>query len=196
MGTKWSVLKAGWACSVHNHYLISPSLRTDPTSASLELTLLPGPKPFASHLQVREKTQLPSATTGELFTVLFTCRWLSIIWSKFINQSASHVNRSISWLLSVDKDLRRLVHQWSLSLFPPHPTPESQLNGATRGENGRTHSHPSQPLTLCHSGTTGKPRFITSLTVCFMPMALSVSFHLSPATNLSGRLSYSSQFIY
>ena len=79
MGTKWRVLKAGWACSVHNHYLISPSLRTDPTSARLELTLLPGPKPFASHLQVREETRLPSATTDELFTVLFTCRWLSMI---------------------------------------------------------------------------------------------------------------------
>ena len=167
MGTKWRVLKAGWACSVHNHYLISPSLRTDPTSARLELTLLPGPKPFASHLQVREETRLPSATTDELFTVLFTCRWLSMIWSKFINQSASHVSRSISWLLGVDKDLRRLVHEWSLSLFPPHPTPESQLNGATKGKMGGhtaippTHSlsailellanHGSWPHLLCAS---------------------------------------------
>lgn len=70
---------------------------------------------------------------------------------------------------------------------PSLPTPRILAEQGRRGENGRTHSHPSHSL-LSAILEHGKPRFITSLTVRFMPMAIPASFHLNPATNLSGRL--------
>ena len=145
--------------------------RTDPTSASLELTLLPGPKPFASRLQVEEKTWLPSAITGELFIVLFTYRWLSIIW---IHKSVNISHEQEYFLTAQCQQGSQKAGTPVESILIPTPRHPGILAEQSHQRGKWEDTQPSLPI--AHSlpfWNYWQPRFITSFTVCFMPMALS-----------------------